>query len=307
MLNEAATFHADILLRTVVYPAAATAAAWGGAALAWRRAARLPAAAATLALAAGFWAGLVALRAPFGQWPPVDSIDWLAYVVPAAALLGIVADLPRERLGRPARATLGAAAAAFTALLVARTLLAGLASRPGSPWPAWLGGAAGIAVVWAATAHAADREPRPSGWYAAWAGAALGASGVFAVADSAFVGQLLGAFAVVTGLLALGTLRWPRLAPAPGAATVLAAAWGGVLLYGLAWTDTPRGPVLLAAAAPAVAALAAQRIRGRFRALLAGGLCALVLAGAAAGWSYRASTAAAAPADQPSEDDYGYD
>lgn len=221
-----------------------------------------------LAFAAGVVAALIGARgAP--HWPPADTLDWLGPLVALAAVAGIGADAAPGRW----RGVVHLAPAPALALLASRLLLV----PPGAdPSFAWLGAAGMLCVLWVATAT--SRAAPAPGWHGAWAGAAVGAAAVLALSGSALLAQVLGAIAVLAGGLALLGFR-RNLARVPtGAVGPLVLAYGGVLAYAWAFTEAPRGALILALLAPA-STLIGLTTRRPWLALLVATLVAAAVAG----------------------------
>jgi hypothetical protein len=173
---------------------------------------------AGLAVAAGFVAAYLAILGP-PPFPPVSAGHKIAYVVVAAAAIGLALDLTAARplLARLVLAVAGVAAAAW--LLGARL---DLADRASLIWPAAPVAAAWLLVLW--RLETARRKGASAAVILAVAAAAAAAVALFG--RSASIAQLCAALAAATAGYAL--LPW--LAPGGGCGRAATAAGGAAFL-----------------------------------------------------------------------------
>lgn len=262
-----------VFLKTVVWPLLAAALVLLVAVSLGRLLRRdLAAQAVGLAFGASTAAVVTGVRG-LPTWPLADTLDALAPLVALAALVGMATEPLAGR--RWFKGLIGAA----WSLLSAWVLL----TPPGAdPSALWLAAAIALGSLWASTS--ASRSAPVPGWLAAWAGAFAGSAGLLALSGSALLAQIQGAGAAVVGGLALLGF-WRGLPRIPfGVVAPFVLAYGGILAYAWAFTEAPRGPLVLAFLAPA-ASVAGLWVRRPFHALLASGLLALALTGVAAGWA----------------------
>ncbi len=255
----------------------------------WKRALEPDAAAAAagpLALGGAWLAAQIAIVGV--ALPPVQASDWLAVLVAAAVLGGLV-----EALRRPPawmrwswRAALSLALPALLALPLWRSSWSSLEAL------AVIGAAAiGVFGAWSLLEAQARRR----------AGAAMplllavlagGSALVLALSGSASLGQLGGALAAAVGAALVIALLQPRLSLAHGAIGPLVIALAGLWLNGTFYADVPIGSLVLLFVAPWLALVGrlgrVQRLAAWQSALVRAGAVLLPLALAAA-WAYGAS------------------
>lgn len=282
-MNTATTIQVTMLLKTLVWPILASGgiilAAW----MVGRAAGRdsVPRAMG-VALAVGVTTVLLGVRG-IPSWPPTDTLDWLGPLVVLSAAAGIGADL------FPGRGRVIVQVLLATILTVGITRL--LLVPPGAePSAAWVWAAMALGFLWAVTTT--SRQGPAAGWFGAWAGAAAGAAGLLAVSGSALLGQVMGTFAAVSGVLAL--LGLGRTSAAANAAGPLVIAYGGLLAYAWAFTEVPRGPLVLALLAP-TASWAGRFTRHPRLAILAPGVLALLMSAGSLLWARASAQAPYAP------------
>lgn len=176
------------------------------------------------------------------QWPPLpprQSVDWLAYVAGALALVAL-ADAIRP-LNRTVWTVLILALLAATSYLLVRPLLA-----PGRPTvtEGWTIAAVGLVagVIWwiagAAFSRRSDARTTSGVWFLTAAAVAM----VMMLSGSQKIGMIAGAPAAAMAGLLLTTWLRPRLLLHPGALVPLAVLLTGVLIAGRAWI-TPAPPL----------------------------------------------------------------
>lgn len=279
-------------LTTVVAPATAALVATVPALL-LRKSPRRPVLAgvgATVAAAAGIFA----VRG-FPAGIPTDTIDWVGMALLAIGAALVLTDLGRWR-GRWPAATAGfALAVAGAGYLVLRPLFAGDAP----PYLAW---GVGIALSTAAFAFATrkDIDPKGSaGVFAALAMATGGSAAAIALSGSALVGQMLGAVATATGVLAVVAWLRPSLTPGRSAIGVVLAAIGSLAAYAYGYAEVHPATVVLLLLAPAGAVAASLDLAKWKRAGVALGAAAVPVLAAVA-------VAAFVPATTSSDTDDGY-
>lgn len=272
----------DLLLRIVVFPAAAGAIAVLLARfLVTREAPR----AALLAIGAAAGAVVAYLGlAGVPRWPPIDSIGW----IPLATVAALIALLAVSR-APDRRPLLGVAAlivvAAGAAYLVGKPAWTRMGLGSAAPWIALAALAVG-AVAQGLTWSAERLHPAAVG--GGLLATTVGAAVASALSHSALLGMILGGVASVVGALTVGAivLRIPLRGRA--VMGVVAIAVAALVLYGKLFASLPTAAVLLlAASALAVTAMAAlPSFRGR--AVIAP-LLAVALAAAAVGIAHRAA------------------
>lgn len=272
-MNTGSDIQVAVLLRTGVWPALAAVTVILGAWLTGRMARRdLAVSAAGIAFGAGVVAALLGARG-VPHWPVADTLDWIGPLVVLAALVGAAAQAIPAR-GRAAFLVLWAGGLCLGA---ARLVMVPSGSDPSASW-VWA--ALVLGVLWGATSVL--RSSGAPGWFGAWAGASAGAAGLLGLSGSALLGQVMGAIAVVAGVLAVLGVRWGRV-PA-GTVGSLVLAYGGVLVYAWAFTEAPRGPLVMALAAP-IASGTGRLFRGSLAAALVPTLVAVLVTGAAVLWA----------------------
>jgi hypothetical protein len=192
------------------------------------------------AVAAGFTAGYWAL---FGRpdFPPLDAVDWLLYLAPAVAVLGLADSWLRLRL--PARLLLAGVTVPAVFLVLA--------------WPlVRAGGAGGTETLGrVAIASIAAFDAWSVRVAAAWSSAVLVAVAgpaaiVVALSGSLRLGQIgLLLAGCAAGSLA-GSLVLGSAAVGRGMALVFGALLGGLLLCGTLYAELATSNAMLLAAAP---------------------------------------------------------
>ncbi|MBP7126883.1 hypothetical protein KBD49_11025 [Myxococcota bacterium] len=231
-------------------------------------------------LAAAIWAGVVGVRG-LPRWPVADTLDLLGPLALLASLAARTIGAVPESRKRAAEWALGIlAAVAIGWLLMVPPGVPGAVMSVGP-------GALAIGVTWALGALGRTGG-HPGTWHAVFAVSAAGSATMLAVSASALLGQVAASLALSGGILALIAFLRPGIAPGPSATAALAAAQGGLLAYGWAFTEAPRIPLLLALAIPASAAVG-RRGHGWWtsRGLPVG--IALALSGAVVAWSLLAA------------------
>lgn len=228
---------------------------------------------------------------------PVPADGWLLIGPAVGGLLVLGLDLLGERLGRAAPWVGGALALGLVAVFgwqVAGALASAFTDGYAGPLAGslWVVDALLLgAVVWIVLQRALDRgageadtTPLLLGGLAV---ALIGAAACTALTGSVRIGQTLGGFAAVVGVVGLAGWRWPTLASAGQAAVgaaMLALTLG--LVYAHHFVEVPRPVTTLLLLAPLGAAVAVSAGRSLGRTLpavgVALGLTAAVV-GAAAG------------------------
>ena len=298
-----------MLLRSVVWPAVilpllvAAALAWLDPAL--RRAPPAGEARADPGAGRSPWSGALAFAAAYlaahtaiAGWPPlpaVESSDWLAWLVVAAGIGGIVVHTGRLRLADPALAALlwtGLSATTLRPMLVnswnATEGAVALGLLAFAFTVVWLAAVRLVAAQAAVTARDPGRGARPAS--ALVLAATLGAAGIaLGLSATARLGMIAGAAAVATIALAATTTAL-RGALLPGLAAVppIATALIGLLANGLLYAELPglAAALLLAAPLGGLVALRAAGLAGWRRTLVALVATAVVTTAAlaVAGW-----------------------
>jgi hypothetical protein len=206
---------------------------------------------AALALGIGTFVAFGLVKRDWPEWPWLlwsgnnDGMQWLAWCILSAGVLGAVQDL--RWLGKKVPVALDVAGVIAVPLL--------MTMRMRSRWSfeeslvhlviGWtlLGG------LWFVLRGTAQKRP---GWAipAVWTACLIGDSIVLLESGSAFQGQLAGAAAAALGA-AVFTATWRKpFALGPGAAMAVAVAHFGLLYAGYHFSELPRWPALLAFAAP---------------------------------------------------------
>ncbi len=259
------------ILRGVLTPAAVAAAVfacvrWCASRLPEDRAGTLAwAAAVACGYVAGHWAleaaGLGLQQAAAKSFRPHQARDWLPLAAAVFALIDAVPLAGRKAIAAWAGRTAACILLAWRMLSLHRDyptselVRAGLSDTPWT-WPGVAGACAALAAVGVGVWQwmAASRS-RPHAWVRAAlvTAAAGGAAMTLALSGSLFYAQLLGALAAALGgaavaMLATRTAGGPGLAPGP-----TLAAFGGLLMMAVLFTDDAMGigpaAVLLAALA----------------------------------------------------------
>jgi hypothetical protein len=201
------------------------------------------------ALAAGFVAGYLALLGRPG-FPPLDATDWLFYLAPAVALLGLADSCLRLRL--PARIVL---------IVVALPASFGLLGWPlfnveGSDASMRIAVAAALAVasivaldVWSARVAAVRSS-------AVLLAIAAPAAGVLMLSGSQRLGQIGGLLAASAAGMLAANLILGAAAVGRGTVLVLGTLLAGLFLCGNLYAELTTPDALLLAAAPNMAWLA---------------------------------------------------
>lgn len=272
-MNLGSDIQVAVLLKTVVWPALAAASVILVAWLTGRVVRRdLAVSAAGIASGVGMIAAFLGVRG-VPHWPVGDTLDWIGPLVGLAALGGAAAQAIPAR----GRVVLLVLLAGGLCLGASRLLLV----PPGADSSAsWVWAALALGALWGATS--VFGSSRSAGWFGAWAGASAGSAGLLALSGSALLGQVMGAMAVVAGVMMVLGIRWGRV-PA-GAVGPLVLAHGGVLIYAWAFTEAPRGPLVLALIAP-IASGAGRLFRGPLSTVLVPTLVAALVTGAAVLWA----------------------
>jgi hypothetical protein len=250
----------------------------------------LPPRLGALSPAAGLAAGATAAFAGIAgwpAWPPVDTLGWLVFATPAAALLGLAAELRH----RPVPPWLAAAVLLPWLAGVSWLLLRPLAARWGDAGVMLVAAvpAAGGAAVWLGLDLLA-RRLRAAAPLAALAASSAGAALVLVAARSALLGQLFGGLAAAFGAAAVAALFVPSLRLGRAALAASLTAYLGLLVYAAFYARVAPLPALLLLAAP-LAPLAAWRVRRTWLAVAVSVLVALLPA-ATSWWLVRAERAA---------------
>jgi len=252
---------------------------------------------------------------------PLHAADWLLIGPVVGGLLMVQLDGLGDRLGR-LRPWIGGALALALLGVFGWRIAGALASAFTDGYAAPLAGSLWVidalavaAAVWIALQRALPEagdsegpDPTPI-LLGTLALALIGAAAATALTGSALVGQMIGGFAAVTGLVGLIGWRWPGLAHVgEGALGAAALAVSLALLHGHLFVEVPRPVSVLLMLAPlgGVVGVAAGRSLGRT--LPAVGIALGVtaaLVGAAAGLTGLNEQAKAAAVEAGSGDDDG--
>jgi hypothetical protein len=259
------------LLTTALLPAgAALAVALGGLKLAPREGDRPLL--TGLAAGAGLLVAFLGIRG-LPPVPPVDTLDWIPFLLAAAWLVGLGGDALRARVSPWAVLETWAWVAAAGFVLVMRPLFEG--SLEGIAAPLHVLGAVVVARLAFGLTSRAALKVSPHATFAALALTSASSAGVVVLTNSALLGQLLGGVTTVTAALAVASWLRPALRPGFGAIGAVLAVSQGLLLYALHYIETPTAAIVALALAPAgawLAALSQHRWKALGLALLAAAL-----------------------------------